>query len=164
MSSRSRCEKARRLVREKFDQIPLAEAQFLWDHANRDYPTVEQSFVALPHMLESINPHAFSSSTGSDTEGWPNANYNNPGFVFGNMIFREWASEAEKVEAIAEFAKIEGVEWAREILRGYAYQVGAFERAEAPNYWADIKSIADVERFRDGILEALDREHKDEDE
>lgn len=164
MTSRRRCERARRIVRENFDLVPLAEAQFLWDH-NPDgpYPWPEQSFVVVPQLIDGIDPHAFSSSTGADSEGWPTANYNNPAFVLGRLLFRDWTSEKERIEAIAEFAKIDGVDWARELLRGMAVDAGAFDCEEDPTYFDPISDIETVEKFRDGILSALENKYMDED-
>ena len=111
-------EKLKQRVRQAHQLVALQKAVFGWNHepaAEGEWP--EEAFVVLDHDMNAPEVHELSSSTGGDTEGWPDAPYNNPGFVFGQLIFRKWKNQAEQVEAIAEFAKIEGQEWAREIHR-----------------------------------------------
>ncbi len=108
--------------------------------------------------------HELSSSTGGDSEGWPDAPYNNPGFIFGQLLFHEWTSKAEQVEAIAEFAKIKELGWAREILRGIATDVGAFYHDDDNTVWSEMRCITDVENFRNEILFQLEQHAEKENE
>ena len=152
-------ERLRRRVKEAYDLVPLERAVFGWDHeqtADGNWP--EEAFVVLSHDMEAPEVHELSSSTGADTHGWPDDPANNPGFVFGQLIFRRWKSREEQVEAIAEFAKIDALDWAREMLRGIAYDMGAYSEDDDRDFWGPIQSIEDAERYRDAILAKLNSE------
>ncbi len=111
-------EKARRRVKEEHNFVELNEAQFIWHHEpDENDEWKDQAFVVVPKGMMGEELMPLSSSTGADTDGWPDATSNNPAFVFGSLLFRNWKSDAERIEAIAEFAKIDAADWAREILR-----------------------------------------------
>ena len=82
---------------------------------------------------------------------------NNPEFVFGTLLFEDWESQADQIEMIAEFAKIDAADWARRMLRGIAYNLGAFPEGSERSVWDPMESIGDVERFRDEVLNQLQR-------
>jgi hypothetical protein len=156
------CDHARSIVRDEFDFLPLSEVTFLWNHDRNDadeWP--EEAFVALPQNsdIERLNRlplHELSSSTGACTSGWPDHFANNPALIFGQVLMMNWANEEERISAVAEFAKIDELTWAREILRGMAYQIGAFANEdEERDIWKPITNITEVERFRDKIIQRL---------
>jgi hypothetical protein len=151
-------ERARQRVRDEGEFVPLDKAVFLWNHEpDSTGRWAEEALVVVPNEFEAVDLRYLSSSTGADTAGWPNDPANNPGFVFGNMLMKDWASKAEQIEAIAEFAKVDQLDWAREVLRGIAYEIGAFAEDDEISIWAAIESPDDVDRLKDGILERLSR-------
>ena len=156
--ARNVAERVRRSVRQTNDFVDLETAQFLWHHKpNAEGRWLEECLVVLPHTLDqekitSLGLNELCCSTGADTEGWPHAPENNPSLFFGRVLAMDWLSDQERVEAVAEFAKIRELDWAREILRGMAFEYGALENDEDTSPWQPITSIGVVEIFRDAIL------------
>nr|WP_137678635.1 hypothetical protein [Parerythrobacter lutipelagi] len=152
-------ERIRRHVRENFEFVDLNDAHFLWHHEpNEGGKWLEEAFVVLPHTVDDkvvarLGLNELSSSAGADGSGWPTSIAQNPGFLFGQVLAMEWLSELEKIEAIAEFGKVRELDWAREHLRGMGYQHGAFEDQEIGPLRQPMNSIAEVEAFRDKLVE-----------
>lgn len=158
-------ERARRRVRDEFDWIPEDRAQFIWHHDQVQGEWKNGAFVVVPLGMMGDELQPLSSSTGADTEGWPDKDHNNPEFVFGSLLMEPWISRREQIEMIAEFGKIDSAEWARRMLRGIALSLGAFPEGDERSLWDPMTRITDVEMFRDEIIHRLaereqqDREH-----
>lgn len=137
------------MARECHPFIPEEKAQFIWD----DEGGVARALVVLPQGDITATLRELNSSTGADTAGWPTDDYNNPHIIFGTILGRKWETTEDYIEAIAEVAKIDSADWARRILRGIAWEIGAF--ADEELIWKEMESIEVVELFRNEIIVRL---------
>ena len=154
MVSHHEIERLRELVRNQGSLIPLGDAQFLWEVTLAE-PEAAHSFLVVPKGLPGSIVHDFQCSTGSDSEGWPDAIYNNPELVFGEVLAFRWISEQERARAIGEFAKIDGLPWAQRMLAGMLYSVGGFSDSDDPNAFGPWQSVEAVDLAIEELLEKI---------
>ena len=147
--------RAREYVRQEFDLIPLRSAHLIWNHTrNEKGEWLNEAFVIVPTDFDKVKLDDLSSSTGADTAGWPNSEGNNPFLHFGQIITMKWLNDCERISAICEFAKIDEADWARQIVKGMAWNAGVFtDDPDGPSFSDSIATIEQVDRIRDLILE-----------
>lgn len=159
--ARQVAERVRRHVRDHYEFVDLQSAHFLWHHEPDDEGRwLNECLVVLPHELDQTlvakwGLNELSSSAGADSSDWLNHPASTAEFLFGRLLGMTWLSDEERIEAIAEFAKVRELEWARRLLHGYAYECGAFEDTEEGSLGREMHNISDVEEFRVELLKRL---------
>ena len=131
--------------------VPAERAQFIWH--TKDHKSA--GLVVSPRATQTERLRPLAKSTGADTSGWLESDTFTPLTVFGSLLAEPWLNTEEYVSMIAEFAKIDTCDWAREMLRGFAASVGAFYGDDERSPFDAIESIKHVERFKRTVLDRL---------
>ena len=131
--------------------VDAEKAQFIWHSRNQK----SAGLVVSPRGTQTERLRPLAKSTGADTSGWLKSDRFTPETVFGNLLGERWLNTREYVSVIAEFAKIDTCDWARNLLRGMASSVGAFYGDDERSPYDQIKNIQHVERFKRTIFDRL---------